>query len=209
MTQSGGSLVCRILLMGVSLTIGTETLWGAAPEGVLFRVEETASLAGFTLGATLHTVTGLGGRLEGEFRVVPAGPAELSLDGEVRVTYGSLETGNNKRDRKMRQETLDVDEHPLLRFRPRGATGEYPAELDGGETVFGMILRGQVLIRGVQREVEIPVRIRFQADRLVLDGTFTVRFKDFGIPDPSVFLLRVKKFVEATVHLEASRASEN
>ena len=198
-------------------------LWNAAVSGIalvllvvspaqadeaIYRLDEAASTAGFRLGATLHEVRGVGAVLRGELRIRPAGEGMLRVQGEVSAAATDLDTGNARRDRKMRERTLAVAEHPWIVFRSREARGDYPAGLEARTGTYELLLRGSLEIRGVARDREIPVRVRFDGDRLVADGEFEVPFGDHGIPDPSVFLLRVKKFVQVHFHLEARREQD-
>jgi hypothetical protein len=106
----------------------------------------------------------------------------------------------------MREQTLLVAEHPLFAFRPREARGDYPAGLAGDGEPRPMTLHGELEIRGVARDAAVPVVVTFLGDRLRVDGEFEIRLADHGIPDPSVFLLRVGKTVRASFHLEAVRS---
>ncbi len=167
-----------------------------AGEAIRHVIDPATSTAGFSLKAFLHTVRGVSEEVEGEFLLIPSAGNGWRLEGEIRVHVAGLATGNRRRDRRMQDESLGLARTPFLRFRPQQATGG----VDGaGE----MTLRGELEIRGVTRAWEVPVRVQRQGDRIVVDATFTVPFLEFGVPDPSTAFLRVSKFVEAFVHLEA------
>ncbi len=173
--------------------------------GVELKVDPGTSEARFVLKATGHKVFGTGAVLHGGFTVVPSENL-LTIEGEVYVRAADLDTDNERRDRKMRDTTLAVEEHPRILFRPREARGSYPEGLRADPGTFEMVLAGEIELRGLTDEIELPVTVRFEEDRIVVDGTFPIRFEDHEIPDPSVFFLRVKKFVDASFHLEATRA---
>jgi polyisoprenoid-binding protein YceI len=173
---------------------------------VRYRVDPGRSTVGFTLRATLHDVNGTGGRVTGEFsRAAEPGEGGYALRGEVRIGAGSLVTGNTRRDAKMHKDTLAVREYASITFRPhRVLTGDTP----GGEIrpgrAFEMILEGDLTIRETTRAVSIPVTVNMMEDgRLSVDGRVRLDFTDYGVPDPSFFLLRVKKELTVTFHLEA------
>jgi polyisoprenoid-binding protein YceI len=205
--------VWLLLLAGLSLaTLGS----GHAAEGATpatssppaarvatYRIDTGASTAGFSLGATLHTVIGVGGKMSGELTLEPSGSDRWKLGGEVQVEAGSLDTGNIKRDFKMHNSTLEVTRYPLFRFLPAIATGALPEALRGDGGPFPLTLTGRLEIRGVAREISLTATVSFRGSRVVVEGSFPVSFLDWGVPDPSVFVLRVDKVVEATFHLEA------
>jgi len=174
----------------------------AAPERV-YRVDPDHSTAGFTLDSTWHLVHGSGARLEGELRISGQEARTLRLDGEVRAPASQLVTGNDRRDRKMHQETLAVEEHPYIRFHPSGIVGEQPEGLQDDGREHGLVVAGRLEVRGAARPVEVPVTVRFTPGRVLVDGTIEIPFLEFGVPDPSFFLARVEKVVHAVFHLEA------
>jgi len=173
-----------------------------------YRIDGGASTAGFTLGATLHTVVGGGGKVSGQLTLDADGPARWKLGGEVQVDAGSLDTGNIKRDFKMHNDTLEVTRFPLLRFIPADAAGTLPASLRNEAGPFALQVDGKLEIRGVARDLSAQVKVSFRGTRLVVDGAFPIPFLDWGVPDPSVFVLRVDKVIEATFHLEAIPTAE-
>jgi polyisoprenoid-binding protein YceI len=174
-----------------------------APHAATYKIDEAASTAGFTLGATMHTVTGTGGKVTGELTLEASGPGHWKVGGEVRVEAGSIGTGNIKRDLKMHNSTLEVTRFPLFRFIPATAEGALPEGLRGQAGPFPVTLTGKLEIRGVAREISLTAQVSTRGSRLVVDGTFPVSYLDWGVPDPSVFVLRVDKVVVATFHLEA------
>src|SRR5512143_3882883 len=83
-----------------------------------FRVNPAQAEAGFELKATLHTVRGTTTRVSGEIRAVPGEGGALTLSGRIEVAAAALDTGNGKRDAKMRGDCLAADRYPALVFEP-------------------------------------------------------------------------------------------
>jgi len=173
-----------------------------APHIARYRIDPGASSAGFTLGATLHKVIGAGGKMSGDLTLEASGPELWKLGGEVNVEAGSIDTGNLKRDFKMHNSTLEVTRYPLLRFLPATAAGALPEGLRNETGPFPLTLTGRLEIRGLAREVSLTAQVSFRGARVIVDGTFPLSYLDWGVPDPSVFMLRVDKVVEAKFHLE-------
>ncbi len=150
----------------------------------------------FTLGATLHEVEG-SARLDSGW--VAFDSAAGSLDGEIVVDAGSAETGNRKRDRDMHVKVLESEEHPRIVFRPESFEGELAAAGASRVTV-----RGRLEIHGGEHPLEAPAEVVLEGDRLRVAATFEVPYVEWGMRDPSKFLLRVAKSVEVAVELEGT-----
>jgi polyisoprenoid-binding protein YceI len=181
------------------------SLGAAVPEpGAAFAIDGTTASVGFDLPATLHTVHGRGRAVSGWVAVGERGPErELALDGAVHIDAASLDTGNRKRDRKMHAESLAVGAHPRIEFAPRSlgpALDRCPPDTAADASCWP--LGGELTIRGVTRAITFPVAVRAVGERLVVDGKVELRWADFGVPDPSVLLLKVKPRVQVAVHVE-------
>jgi polyisoprenoid-binding protein YceI len=169
---------------------------------VRYAVDGNRSSAGFSLEATLHTVHGRTGSVAGGFtRPEQPAPGGFPVEGRIVVDARSLDSGNGTRDRRMRGEILAVDRYPEIVFVPTGASGTIASFAPGTSATFDLM--GNLTIRGVTRPVTLAVSASFTEGGLVADGKGTILFRDFGVPDPSNFLLRVKPELELSFHLEA------
>ena len=151
-------------------------------------LDPAASEVTFTLGATMHTVKGSFAVSEG---VVRFDPATGQASGEVVVDLTSGDTGNDKRDRDMHRKVLESDRYPRAVFTPTRVEGD----VGGGE----VILHGRLELHGASHEVAIPARVSVQGGRVEATGSFRVPYVDWGMEDPSTFLLRVDEHVDVTV----------
>jgi polyisoprenoid-binding protein YceI len=60
---------------------------------------------------------------------------------------------------------------------------------------------GQLTIKGISHGVEFPVRVIALQDSYLVDGKFTLRMTDFGIPIPRFFIFAASDPVEVTMRL--------
>lgn len=164
----------------------------APPSALVLTLDPAACRVGFRLGATLHTVEGTFRLIEGQVEIA----ADGTLSGSVVADATSGETGNARRDRKMHREILKSERHPRIVFRPRRLEGPLPAA--GGGTVR---VHGEIEIGGDTRPMSVEALVRLDGERLEAESRFPVPYVAWGMPDPSVFLLRVEKQVEVTVTL--------
>src|SRR5688572_14946020 len=98
-------------------------------------------------------------------------PAAGSL--KVTVQIASLDTQDKDRDEALRGADLfDSRKHPTAQY----AAGWFEKRADGGlEAV------GKLTLRGVTRDLRVPLRIRNAAGGVELSGEVTIRRLDFGI----------------------------
>lgn len=158
------------------------------------------SRVGFDAKSTLHDFSGVTQKIEGELEVDLAQP-DLGVVGTVRVDARSLDTGMADRDENMRAH-LDVAAHPELRF---AWTGLKHARVDArAQTVEGVAC-GKLSIRGVERDVTLPVRVSVDASkRVAIEGELEIAMKDWGVEPPSQLgVIRVENKIKVWLALRA------
>lgn len=136
---------------------------------------------GFEARTTLHDFTGVALQYSGEARLEGGRPAEV----RVRVPVDALRTGNDARDRDMRR-LLGAPRGRDIVFRAQSFDG--PPLPERG-TARGT-LHGTLRVRGVEREVEVPVSYGRDGPRAQVSGAFPVDIRGFGIEPPRVFLVQ-------------------
>jgi polyisoprenoid-binding protein YceI len=166
-----------------------------APEtagaGWRLTLDPEATRITFTLGATLHTVEGTARLAEG---MLIFDPESGNVSGEVVVDATSADTGNNGRDEDMHAKVLNSDRFPDIVLRPRRLEGDFdPA---GSSQVR---LTGEMEIHGSRHPVRLPAELTVEGRRLSAHLTFTIPYVEWGMTDPSKFILRVDKEVEVEV----------
>jgi polyisoprenoid-binding protein YceI len=149
---------------------------------------------GFVLGATMHKVHGTLRMERGE---VIYDPATGQAAGEIVLDARSADTGNEKRDRDMHRKVLESERYPSIVLEVVRVEGTLPTDGEGTMTVIGSIA-----LHGSDHEVSIPIDVVTDGDALSVETVFEVPYVDWGLKDPSKFVLRVQKHV--TVSLRAS-----
>jgi len=175
--------IARILLLTV-LTSGS-----ALSAEIRVRIPPESADIAFELKATMHTVHGTATLERAEFVI---DTATGSVSGEAVVSAPSADTGNKKRDKKMHSTVLLSDSHPEIVFTAHRYEGEIDA---AGSSEIELV--GVMEIIGVEHPLTVPVVVS------IAEGTarasFTVPYVEWGLEDPSTFVLRVGKEVPVTV----------
>jgi polyisoprenoid-binding protein YceI len=148
----------------------------------------------FTLKATMHTVHGTATLESAEFTIDSETGA---ASGEAVVISASADTDNGKRDKKMHSKVLLSSEHQRIVIRAERIEGTL--NLEGASEI---TLVGAMEILGAEHPIRVPMTVTMNGDTATVEATFSVPYVEWGLKDPSTFILRVGKEVPVTVKAE-------
>jgi polyisoprenoid-binding protein YceI len=169
----------------------------AAAQQVL-TFDPEASQVGFALSATGEDVHGLFHLQSGEIAFdTQSGDAS----GEIIVQAFGAETGSKKRDKAMHNKVLESDQYPLIVFRPDHVEGELAPS--GSSDIQ---LHGTMVLHGAEHEMTMPATVEIDGDHLTATTGFEVPFVEWGLHDPSFFVLKVAKLVNVKITAEGTLA---
>jgi len=156
------------------------------------------SRVGFDAKSTLHDFSGVSSSITGELE------ADLSKPGEkpralLRVEAATLKTGVDGRDEQMR-ENLAVKDHAQITFE---LTGFEATKVDAAARRSEGKASGKLTIRGVTREVQMPVQLSIdEARRLCVDGDMSLDLTQFDVPVPNKLgMITMEKDVKLWISL--------
>lgn len=164
----------------------------ALAQEVVFQLDPVQSRVQFTLPATLHSVHGTFRMKSGTIRF---NPASGDTSGVLVVDATSGESGNNRRDRRMHREILEDQKYPDIVFTPQRVIGKMPAQ--GASSIE---LQGVMSLQGEQHPMTITVPVQVSQDQVSADAQFVIPYVQWGLKNPSTFLLRVSDKVTIDVH---------
>jgi polyisoprenoid-binding protein YceI len=177
-------------------------LAGAAASDALAAGRWVAPEGGSRVGFLLHTFwRGVEGTTTLVDAVMESATGDPLADGTVRVIVGAaaLETGVARRDRKMREEHLEVGKYLSIRFvstaPPRELALRGPGRVDGDVPQF-LEVTGDLTLHGVTRRVTARVEAERADDGWIMKGRLTVWLSQYGIADPSSFFNKVRDDVD-------------
>lgn len=170
------------LLLALPLSAATYT----------FELDPAATKVDFTFGATLHTVDGFMRAKEG---VVHIDPDTHEASGRFVLDATSAQTGVSRRDQKMHEKILESPSYTEIVFEPQRFSGELnPVGRSQLE------LHGMLELHGTKRPMDLTIVATSDGTQVRGTGTMIVHYLDWGLKDPSFFLLRVEKEVRVTIH---------
>ncbi len=143
--------------------------------------------------STLHTVHGTFSLKSG---TIHFNPETGMAGGEIVVSALSGESGNSSRDKRMHKEILETAKYPDAIFRPTHVDGT--VNRSGGSDVK---LGGIFFLHGVDHELTAVVHAELAGDHWSGTCKFDVPYAQWGIKDPSNFMLKVKPVVEVEMEI--------
>jgi polyisoprenoid-binding protein YceI len=167
----------------------TALLSQAAPVSFDFKDPKGVNNVQFKLDAPLESITGTATGISGQVAFDPADPA--ATKGRITLDTGTLTVGNPLMAEHLHSEMwLDVAKHPTIVFE---ALAVQNVRQQGAQIVAE--IRGTLTVKGVTREVTVPVSFTYlpdklgarlndpkiQGDLLVLRASFSINRSEFGI----------------------------
>ncbi len=157
-------------------------------------VDPARSQVHWTVDSALHTVHGTFALKSG---VVHFNPENGAAGGEIVVYGPSGQSGNGSRDKRMHQEILETAKYPDVSFRPTHVEGRVNASGASDVKITGIFS-----LHGADHDLTAQVHAELTGDHWTGTSKFSVPYVQWGIKDPSKFLLKVQPVVN--VELEMS-----
>ena len=164
----------------------------AQPQQRTFTLEPAQTKINFTVDSTLHTV-------HGDFQLkrgsIQFDNATGAASGELVVDSASAESGSDGRDKKMHKDVLESPKYSDIAFTPQHVKGTVANE--GKSTVE---VEGILTMHGKSKPVTMPLEVELENGSGSADGSFSVKYQEWGMKNPSTFILRVNDTVHIHVH---------
>jgi polyisoprenoid-binding protein YceI len=156
-------------------------------------LDTTRSEVHFTLTDTLHTVKGTFHIQQGD---ITFDPASGHASGSILVDALSGKSGNPVRDHRMAKDELKAPDFKTVAFAPTRFTGTFNPTGDSTLQVHGLFT-----LLGTPHEIDVPMQVQVNGDQIHAVGSFTVPYVQWGLKDPSTFMIHVEKEVHVDVDL--------
>lgn len=157
-----------------------------------FTLDPAQTKINFTVDSTLHTV-------HGDFHLkrgsIQFDSATGQAAGELVVDSASGVSGSDGRDKKMHKDVLESPKYSDIVFTPQHIKGAVAAE---GKSQIEV--EGTLTMHGKSRPATMLLAVQLQDGAGSADGSFTVKYQEWGMKNPSTFILRVSDKVEIHVH---------
>jgi polyisoprenoid-binding protein YceI len=158
-----------------------------------FTVNPEASQVAFSLGGSGHHVQGIFHVQSGSINF---DPKAATISGSVIVAAASGDSGDKGRDKNMNAQVLDVAHFAEISFTPKSFQGTIAASGDSTIQVSGVFT-----LHGTPHDLTVPMQLHVDGTALNAKSHFVVPYVQWGLKDPSIFVLKVAKEVDIDLTL--------
>jgi len=137
---------------------------------------------------------------QGEAQGDPDRLAESASVGLV-IDAASYNSNIGLRDQDVQEYYLEVKQHPVIRF---SGTAVEKAERTSKEA-WQITVKGRLDLHGVQREIVVPVRLFYQQNRIVAQGSLRLSLEEFNIAIPRLLFWKAGDQAEVNFRLVGER----
>jgi polyisoprenoid-binding protein YceI len=167
-----------------------------ATSEIQLSLDTAQSKLNWTVDSTLHLVHGTFNIKQGTIR---CDPETGKASGEIIVYVTSGDTGNSSRDEKMHKEVLQSPKYPEAVFKPTQIEGHIartgPSDVK---------LHGILNLHGADHDSVAQVHADLSNDHWTATAKLEIPFIQWGLKDPSNFLLKVKPTVYVDLNLSGA-----
>jgi polyisoprenoid-binding protein YceI len=163
----------------------------ALAQQATFELNPAKTSVEFTLGDTLHTVHGTFKAARGN---ITFDTTSGEAGGSFLVDATTGDTGNRTRDKKMNKEILESEKYPEISFTPSHVSGQIVAQ--GRSSIQ---VQGVFRLHGANHEMTLTIPVETNGGEATAKLYFAIPYVDWGLKDPSNFVLRVSKEVEIDI----------
>ena len=157
----------------------------------VFELDPARTQINFTLSDILHTVHGT---FQAKRGTVEFDPATGAASGAIVIDAASGVSGNKGRDQKMHRDILQSDRYREITFEPKRLLGQVAPQ--GTSQVQ---IQGAFTLHGMTRPMTIAAAVDAAGDNLTVTMRFPVAYTQWGVKNPSTFILRVSDKVDIDV----------
>ena len=172
----------RVILLSISI-VG---LFSTAAIGQIYMTEN--GNVEFKSEVPLHSFKGTSEQLVGKISL-----ADSTVD--FYLDLATLDTGNNKRDKDMR-ETLDTEKHPFAEFFGKLQT-PFDATRNGSQEAK---VTGTFTIHGISRDIQVDGTLAQEGESLRLQAGWILNLHDYKIKPPGILFYRVDEEVDIQIN---------
>jgi len=160
----------------------------AASNAQVFEIDPNASSARFVIDEILrgspYTVVGTTNQVAGQI-AADLDDLDTAQVGTIRINARTLTTDADGRNRMLKNQILQTDQHEYITFTPRQMVG-LPETVTVGQS-FTFQMAGDLTIKDVTRDATFDVVVTPTAEnRLEGTASSSIRYADWGVSIPQV-----------------------
>lgn len=191
----------RTATVTVLISIFCFPIWA---EMQTYQISSVDSLLTFDTSAQIHKVHGKSKNFSGTITGDPADITQAKI--AIKLDPKTFDTDNEKRDKVMREKSLEVELYPSIEFESSSIEAVV-GKLDAGKPVDAKI-KGVLKMHGLEKTVEVPAKILLQNDAITAEGDLTILLDDYKIFRPKVLFFQLQNEVRVHFKIGAKRVPD-
>jgi polyisoprenoid-binding protein YceI len=198
--QVGPTVLRRVRRAFIFFALASHGALAFAPaaqaQTYVVTLDPTQTKVEFALDTTLHKVHGTFQLKSGQIHF---DTATGKATGAITVDARSADSANKSRDKKMHQEILESPRYPEIIFTPVRVRGSFDPQKSSQLDATGIFR-----IHGQDHDLTMTIAVQpGSGSQLQCDTHFTIPYIQWGMKDPSTFLLHANDTVELEIHATA------
>jgi len=183
--------ICSLLLFAAALLHAAPT----RAQEMVVTLDPVRTEIHYTLGALAHTVHGTFKLKNG---AVQFDPVTGKVSGSIVVDATSGSSGNDGRDSNMHRNVLESQKYPEIVFTPQQVKGTVNQQGASQIEVSGVFR-----LHGQDHQMTLPVALQLTGPEATASTQFSIPYQQWGLKNPSTFILRIKDTVDLEIHAVA------
>ncbi len=166
----------------------------AAAEETVVEFDPGRTKVEFTLADVLHTVKGTFKLKSGKIHF---DASNGDAGGALVIDATSGNSGSNARDSRMHKNILESQKYPEITFTPQHVRGQIGAQGDSQVEV-----EGTFNVHGADHPLTLVAKVNAKDTQITASTHFVVPYEQWGMKNPSTFILRVSDKVDIEIRAE-------
>lgn len=162
-----------------------------------------ASKVYFSVTTSKETVNFVNNAVSGQWQLDVNDLAQSTATGTIDMN--AVDSSNAQRDEHIKSaDYFDIAQYPNATFQASSFEG-LPTNWTEGAT-YEFTMTGTLNVRGIDKEVAFASTAMYQDGQLLLSGSTTVTFDDFGLENPHSVVLTTENDIEVRLELVLSKS---
>jgi polyisoprenoid-binding protein YceI len=191
---------CKILVFVLALLCASF----ASAQVQNYKVTPEQCSLTFDVSARVQNVHGISKDFSGTISGDPKDITTAKIT--IRLDPKNFNTENQKRDKVMREQSLEIEKYPFIEFESTSIKAADKMLMTNQAA--DVTVNGVLKLHGVEKELSVPVRVLWEERQLVADGTMDLKLDDYTIFRPKVLFFRLQNDVKVRFRITAERIVE-
>ncbi|GGO03938.1 YceI family protein [Saccharibacillus kuerlensis] len=176
---------------------GAETVIAADELNGAWEITEDSKVY-FSVTTSQEPVNFVNDQVSGTWEVNVNDATQMSGSGAIEID--AIDSGNAQRDEHIKSDDyFQMGQYPQATFTAQSFEG-VPEEWTEGE-LYDFVMEGTLTVRGIEKPVKFDAKTSYQDGKLLLSGTTTVTFEDFGLENPHSVVLSTENNINVQLEL--------